>query len=330
MASEPPLLSVVCPAFDEEEVLPRFHAELNLALQPLAGRYRIEIIYVDDGSRDGTLGVLRQTSAADNRVRYLSLSRNFGHQAALTAGLEHARGDAVVTLDSDGQHPPSLIPTLVERWRTGADVVVAVRGGDRRLGPFKRLTSALFYRLLRRFSDLDVRDGVADFRLLSRRATDALIRLRESHRYLRGMIQWLGFAVDEVPYAPEARGAGASKYTLRKMLRLAGDGLFSFSRAPLRLSVLAGLTVTAASLLAAVAVALLRGSLSDPVLLTLLVGMHVVVGSLFAAIGVLGEYVARVHEEAKDRPIYVLKEVSPASGLSAPAVSSPHGNSRAA
>jgi dolichol-phosphate mannosyltransferase len=329
MTSEPPLVSVVCPAFDEEEVLPPFHASLGHSLQPLVGPYRLEIIYVDDGSRDGTLDVLRRLSVADNRVRYLSLSRNFGHQAALTAGLEHARGDAVVTLDSDGQHPPSLIPKLVEQWRSGADVVVAVRAVDRRLGPFKRLTSALFYRLLRRLSDLDVRDGVADFRLLSRKATDALLRLRESHRYLRGMIQWLGFSVAEVPYVPETRGAGASKYTLRKMLRLAGDGLYSFSRAPLRLSVVTGLAAISGSLLAATVIVLFRGTICDPALLSLLTGLHLVAGCLFAAIGVLGEYVARIHEEAKDRPLYVLKEVSPSAGAR-DAVSVPRGNTRAA
>jgi dolichol-phosphate mannosyltransferase len=304
-------LSVVCPAFDEEEVLPHFHAELRRALETLDDQYRIEIIYVDDGSRDGTLGVLRRLASVDEGVRYLSLSRNFGHQAALTAGLEYARGDAVVTLDSDGQHPPSLIPDLVQRWKEGADVVVGVRASDRRLGPFKRASSALFYRLLRRWSDLDVREGVADFRLLSRKATDALLRLRESHRYLRGMIQWLGFVVAEAPYAPEARGAGASKYTLRRMLRLAGDGLYSFSRAPLRLSVTAGLGMTAASLLTALTVVQVRTARTDPVFITVIVGLHMIAASAFIAVGVLGEYVARVHDEAKDRPIYLVKEAWP-------------------
>jgi dolichol-phosphate mannosyltransferase len=208
--------------------------------------------------------------------------------------------------------------------------VVAVRAADRRLGPFKRLTSAFFYRLLRRWSDLDVRDGVADFRLLSRKATDALLRLRESHRYLRGMIQWLGFSVTEVPYTPAVRGAGASKYTLRKMLRLAGDGLYSFSRAPLRLSIVAGMCATGFSLSVAVAIVLFHGGPLDPLVGSLLVCSHVIAACLFGAVGVLGEYVARIHEEAKDRPIYVLKEISAVSRTRDPVVAPARSNSRAA
>src|SRR5436309_7137327 len=200
----------------------------------------------------------------DGRVRYLSLSRNFGHQAALTAGMEHARGDAVVTLDTDLQHPPSLIPTLVAHWRDGHDVVLTLRADDRRLGLFKRMTSGGFYRLLRRWSDVDVRAAASDFRLLSRKAVDGLLALQESHRYVRGMVQWLGFRVAEVPYRPDARRAGVSKYTLRRMVRLALDGLFSFSPAPARVAVGGGLAVTALSWLASVAAALALAPWREP------------------------------------------------------------------
>src|SRR5436309_10933431 len=193
----------------------------------------------------------------DGRVRYLSLSRNFGHQAALTAGMEHARGDAVITLDTDLQHPPSLIPTLVARWCEGHDVVLTLRADDRRLGLFKRMTSGGFYRLLRRWSDVDVRAAASDFRLLSRKAVDGLLALQESHRYLRGMVQWLGFRVAEVPFRPDARRAGVSKYTLRRMVKFALDGLLSFSPVPMRLAVVAGLAAVGIRLV--VCLALLAG-----------------------------------------------------------------------
>ncbi len=309
MTDDVPLLSVVCPAYEEEEVLPLFHRALAEALEPLAAHLRIEILYVDDGSRDGTLAVLQQIAGRDARVRYLSLSRNFGHQAALTAGMEHARGDAVVTLDSDLQHPPALIASLVACWQAGYDVVLTIRADDPRLGWFKRTSSALFYRLLRRWSDLDVRTAASDFRLLSRRALEALLGLREAHRYLRGMVQWLGFSVAEVPFQPDPRRAGVSKYTLRRMLRLALDGLLSFSRVPLRLAVSTGLALTAASFAGSLALGLVRRA--DPFLLALTVAVHLVGASVLACAGVIGAYVTRVYEECKGRPIYVLKEVSP-------------------
>jgi dolichol-phosphate mannosyltransferase len=309
MADAPPLLSIVCPAYEEEDVLPHFHAALCEAVEPLSGQFRLEIVYVDDGSRDRTLDTLRQIAAGDIRVRYLSLARNFGHQAALTAGLEHARGEAVVTLDADLQHPPTLIPALVAKWRDGYDVVLTMRADDPRLDWFKRTSSALFYRLLHHCSDLDTRPAASDFRLLSRKALDALLRLRESHRYLRGMVQWLGFRTAEVPFQPGERRAGASKYTLRRMVRLALDGLLSFSRVPLRLVVGAGLGVTGLSLVVNLALALARRA--DPVVMAVAAGVHVVGLSVLSSLGVLGEYVARTYEQSKGRPIYVLKDASP-------------------
>jgi dolichol-phosphate mannosyltransferase len=311
MADDLPVLSIVSPAFNEGEALPRFHDELMRAIESLGGEFQVEIIYVDDGSHDGTLAVLRYLAATDDRVRYLSLSRNFGHQAALTAGLEHARGDAVITLDCDGQHPPKLIPTLVELWRAGHDVVLTIRAADRRLGWFKRATSAVFYRLLRRWTVLQVRAAASDFRLLSRKATDALLQLREAHRFLRGMVQWLGFSVAEAPFTPSPRVGGVSKYTLGKMVRLAGDGLFSFSRVPLRLCVLAGLAATGLSFLASTAAAVFHRGPVDPLMVALLVAVHIVGAGILAALAVLGEYVGRIHDESKNRPLYLIKESYP-------------------
>ncbi|MFO0807014.1 MAG: glycosyltransferase family 2 protein [Gemmataceae bacterium] len=308
-----PLLSIVCPAYEEQEVLPHFHEALCESLESIRNEYRLEIVYVDDGSRDRTLEVLRTIAESDRRVRFLSLSRNFGHQAALTAGLESARGEAVVTLDSDLQHPPELIPTLVAKWREGFDVVLTIRADDQRLSWFKRTSSQMFYRLLRRWSDLDVRVAASDYRLMSRRAVQALLSLRESHRYIRGMVQWLGFPTAEVPFVPNARKAGVSKYTLRKMVRLASDGLFSFSRVPLRLSVLAGFAITGLSSVATVASVFARSRVRpvDPLLVALLIAVHIVGATMLGAMAVLGEYVGRIAEECKRRPAYLLKEVFP-------------------
>lgn len=307
----PPTLSIVCPAYHEEEGLPHFHAALAAALAPLADDYRLEILYVDDGSRDGTLAVIRRLAATDPRVRWLSLTRNFGHQAALTAGLDHARGDAVVTLDTDLQHPPAVIPELVARWRAGADVVLTVRADDARLGWFKRASSRLFYRVLAGVSSTAVRPAAADYRLLSRPAADALARLRESHRYVRGMVQWVGFRVDEVPFAPDRRRAGASKYTLRKMVRFALDGLLSFSPSLPRRAAGAALVLTGLSWAASVGITAAVAPLAEPPARLAVVGLtavHALAAGGFAAAGLLGEYLARIYEQAKGRPVYLVRE----------------------
>jgi dolichol-phosphate mannosyltransferase len=307
-------LSIVCPAYEEEDVLPRFHAELCAVLAPLERDYEIEILYVDDGSRDRTLEILRRLTVTDPRVRYLSLSRNFGHQAALTAGLEHAGGDVVVTLDSDLQHPPGLIPTLLEHWKQGHDVVMTLREDDPRLGRFKRLSSRGFYWLLRLLSQAEVRTAASDYRLLSRKAVDGLLRLHEAHRFLRGMVHWLGFPTATVTFAPSLRGGGVSKYTLRRMLGFAVDGLLSFSRVPLRLAL--GLGVAFFLLgLGAGAAAVLQGVFSEAEVdwgwRAVLIAVLVTGGCVLCSLGMVGEYVGRVYEQVKGRPLYLLKDSSP-------------------
>jgi dolichol-phosphate mannosyltransferase len=307
-------LSVVCPAFEEEEVLPRFHTELTAVLDRLGTDYDIEILYVDDGSRDGTLEVLRRLAASDPRVRYLSLSRNFGHQAALTAGLEHTSGDVVITLDADLQHPPALIPALLEKWRTGNDVVLTLREEDPRLTCTKRLFSRLFYRLMAMISDTELRASAADFRLMTRKAVDALLRLHETHRFLRGMVSWLGFRTATLPYTPASRAAGVSKYTVRKMLSLAVDGMLSFSRVPLRLSlVLGGLLATLGLGVGGwgIARAVFSAAAVDWGWLLMMTTVLLVGGCVLGAVGIVGEYVGRIYEQVKGRPIYLLKDASP-------------------
>lgn len=327
--SQRPLVSIVCPAYEEEAVLPAFHSALNEALECLQNQFRFEILYIDDGSRDRTFETLRDIAEFDARVRVYSLSRNFGHQAALTAGLDHAAGEAIVTLDSDLQHPPSLIPQMIEAWRRGYDVVQSIRADEPTTGWWKQKASAVFYRAMRRWTDLDVRPAGADFRLLSRRALDGLRSMRESHRYLRGMVQWMGFRVAEAPFRPDPRRAGASKYTWSKMVRLAMDGMCSFSRAPLRLSVAAGITATTLSLLASFVLTLARAR--DWPLAAVVTAGHLVVLALFATVGVLGEYVGRVYEECKHRPPYLIQDAFPLSALESTPVGGPtHSSFRSA
>lgn len=307
------LLSIVCPAYQEEEVLPIFHAELCETLREREAEYDLEILYVDDGSRDRTLPVLKSMALSDGRIRFLSLSRNFGHQAALTAGLEHARGDIIISMDSDLQHPPAVIPKLLAKWREGYEIVLTVREDDPRLGWVKRTTSRLFYRVMSWFSDTDIRIAASDFRLLSRKALDAMLRMKETYRFLRGIVRWIGFPTAELPFAPDERHAGKSKYTFRKMLTLAADGFYSFTTLPLKLPNVLGALVLAAGAVwgLVLLVQALRGTLEASLLTVYLVlANHLIGGGLLLALGVLGEYVGRIHEQSKGRPLYLVKDCS--------------------
>jgi dolichol-phosphate mannosyltransferase len=326
-------LSVICPAYEEEAVLPRFHAELAAVLNALPAEYDAEVIYVDDGSEDGTLAALRQLAASDRRVHYLSLSRNFGHQAAITAGLEHAEGDAVITLDSDLQHPPALIPTLLAKWREGHDIVMTLREEDPDLGPVKRVTSRAFFELMRRLSETEMRIAASDYRLMSRRAVEGLLRFPETHRFLRGMVHWLGYPTATVRFQVASRGAGRSKFTFRRLFSFAIDALLSFSKLPLRLSFVLGMVYLLAGaafgVYAAVAALLGGGSGWQAVLSALLVTG----GCVLASLGLVGEYVGRVYEQVKGRPLYLLKEEWPGraaqSGAADPGRRQPPGSAAA-
>lgn len=306
-------ISIVCPAFQEEEVLPLFHHDLVSVLVKVEDTYDTEIIYVDDGSRDRTLEVVRALATQDRRVRFLSFSRNFGHQAALTAGLEHARGDAVIMMDSDLQHPPDLIPELLEKWREGFDVVLTIRQDDPHLGFFKRWSSKCFYRLLSLVSDTEIRMSAADYRLMSRRALDSLLELKETHRFLRGMVQWLGFPSAEIPFQPLSRKAGVSKYNLRRMANLAFDGLISFSKVPLRVALLLGLGSIGFGFLGGTIFLIRAFFVSEAMSIGtafLLTSLYLIGGCILCGLGIVGEYVARIHDQVKGRPLYVLKETS--------------------
>jgi dolichol-phosphate mannosyltransferase len=300
-----PLVSVVAPMHDEAETVDCFHARVEAALEGETW----ELVVVDDGSRDGTGAALARLAASDPRVRVVVLSRSFGHQAALTAGLEHARGDAVVMLDGDLQDPPELITTMLARWREGSDVVYAIRSDRPGETPFKLITARWFYRLFRRLADVELAPDSGDFRLMSRRALDALLALPERNRFLRGMSVWVGFTQTAVPFAREPRSAGRTKYTLPRMLRFSFDAITSFSNRPLQLATFLGF---GCSLLAFLAIPLTvaaryaniyeRGVPTTIVVVLLLGGIQLI------TVGIIGEYVGRIYDEVKHRPLYVVRD----------------------
>ncbi len=305
--TERPELTVVIPAFNEEENIAPMTERLVTALVGVVDG--LEIVFVDDGSSDGTWARIGEMARRDHRVRGLRFSRNFGHQAALTAGVAAAHGRAVVIIDADLQDPPELIPELVARWRDGFEIVYAQR--EEREGEtwFKRATARWFYRTLRRVTAVDIPVDTGDFRLMGPRAVAAFRNLPEHNRFIRGMVSWLGFPQTAVRYRRHARAAGETKYPLRKMLRLAVDGLVGFSFVPLRLATVTGLAGSAfglAGATAAVARRLMTGAW--PGHLALVSAILFLGGVQLVTIGILGEYTGRILDEVRGRPLYIVQE----------------------
>jgi polyisoprenyl-phosphate glycosyltransferase len=301
----PTLLSVVAPVYDEEELVEEFVARACAA----AADYEFELVLVNDGSSDRTPELLDRLAAADERVRVIHLSRNFGHQAALTAGLEHAAGDVVAMIDADLQDPPELIPDMVAQWSQGADVVYAVRKRREGETAFKLATASWFYRLFDKLAQVDLEPNAGDFRLLDRRALDALLAMTERSRFLRGMTVWVGFNQTAVSYERDARHAGETKYTVRRMLRFSLDAITSFSHVPLQLATYAGMLSAGVAFIAIPVVIGLRifdsylpGFGSVTIAILLLGGIQLI------ALGVIGEYVGRIYDEVKHRPLYIVRE----------------------
>jgi len=307
MARELELLSVVAPMLDEHALAPQFVERVTAALQDLPW----ELVIVDDGSTDGTGALLDALAGADRagRLRVVHLSRSFGHQLALTAGLDHARGNAVVLIDGDLQDPPEAIPALVARWREGIDVVVArrrTRPGETRL---KLATARGFYALMGHLAQVPLEPNAGDFRLLDRQVVDALGELRERNRFLRGMTSWVGFESAVVEYDREARGEGATKFSLRRMLRFAVDGVASFSHVPLQIATLLGLVIAAVALLLLPLTVVARYTgIYDRGVPSLLFAVLLIGGIQLMTLGVIGEYVGRIYDEVKRRPLYVVKK----------------------
>jgi glycosyltransferase involved in cell wall biosynthesis len=308
MSIDQNFLSVVAPCYNESEVIELFYREVRPVLEALGVNF--ELIFVDDGSGDDTLEKLNRIAEKDSAVRVCSLSRNFGHQIALTAGLDAAVGDAVIMMDSDLQHPPALIPELVRRWKEGHDIVLAIRQRTEGATWFKNLTSRGFYALLNRLSSTKVPHGAADFCLLSRRVVRSLGSMPERHRFLRGLISWAGFRRAFVEYRSPRRAAGRTKYSLFKMAALAMDAVFSFSAEPLRLALRAGLAITVLGF-AYLAWTLINGYLLHALVpgYSSLIGVTIILGGCqLVFIGLIGEYLARVFEQVKGRPLYLLKQ----------------------
>jgi dolichol-phosphate mannosyltransferase len=299
------LLSIVAPMLDEEGTAQAFYDRIRSAVDGLPW----ELVVVDDGSTDGTPRILAELAHADERVKVVTLSRNFGHQTAITAGLDHARGDAVVMIDSDLQDPPELIPTMLEHWRAGSDVVYATRTDRAGESRFKLTTARWFYRIMGKVSDVPLVPDAGDFRLLSRRALDALLAMRERNRYLRGMTSWVGFTQTAVPYSRDARRAGETKYPIRKMIHFALDAIASFSNVPLQLATVAGFAFALLAFLAIpVAIVFRIFGAFVPGVTTTVVAVLLLGGIQLMAIGMIGEYVGRIYDEVKRRPLYVVRD----------------------
>jgi polyisoprenyl-phosphate glycosyltransferase len=305
MAREPALLSVAAPMHDEEDTAATFHARVVAALDGIP----FELVIVDDGSRDGTHEALAALAAADERVKVVTLSRSFGHQAALTAALEHTEGDVVVMLDGDLQDPPEVIPDMLDRWRAGADVVYAVRSRREGETAFKRTTASWFYRLFRRLADIDLTPESGDFRLMDRRALNALLAMPERNRFLRGMSVWVGFNQTAVTFQREPRTAGRTKYTLRKMVRFSFDAITSFSNRPLQFATLLGFACSALAFIAIPLTVIARyANIYDRGVPSVIVAILLLGGIQLICVGIIGEYVGRIYDEVKHRPLYVVRD----------------------
>jgi polyisoprenyl-phosphate glycosyltransferase len=298
------MLSVVAPVCNEEDGLPAFYERIRTALSGLD----FELILVDDGSSDASPLQLEQIAADDPRVKVITLSRNFGHQAALTAGLDHATGNPVVMIDADLQDPPELILTLMDHWRSGSDVVYTVRSARAGESAFKLRTARGFYRLFSRLSQVKLEQNAGDFRLLDRAVLDSLLSMRERHRFLRGMTAWVGFTQTAVPYERDARYGGKTKFTLRRMLGFSVDAISSFSYLPLQAATALGLLFAATAFAAIPVIIVLRllhhylpGFATSTIIVLLLGGIQLI------CLGVVGEYLGRIYDEVKQRPLYLVR-----------------------
>lgn len=300
-------ISVVVPLLNEEGNLPALKTELVQVLERTNQHF--ELIFVDDGSTDASLEIMRTFVQEDKRIKGISFSRNFGHQIALTAGLEHAKGDIVITMDADLQHPPSLIPELLAKYEEGYDIVNTIRKETADSSLFKKVSSRGFYSLMNKMSDVRIEPAAADFRLMSRRTVDAFLLLPEKDRFTRGLISWMGYNQAMVPYSAPERFSGKSKYSARKMLHFATDGITSFSAKPLRISFYLGLIISLIGLVySGFAIVQYFLGNTQPGWTSILVSVLIIGGIQLISIGIIGEYLARVFKESKNRPLYLIKE----------------------
>ncbi len=302
-------LTLLIPTYNEAANIPMLYERL---VKVLAGVTEYELLFIDDGSTDGTAELLKEISEKDKKVSFIRFSRNFGHQAALKAGYDYARGEAVICMDADMQHPPELIPEMIEKWQQGYDVVYTIREDKKNMPFIKRVTSKIFYWFINKLSDTSINRGAADFRLLDRKVVDALRRMPETNLFFRGMIPWLGFKQIGIPYRANEREAGETKFSFGKMLNLALSGVTGFSIRPLRLSLFAGLTI---ALLAAIYgfYAIVMALFTDKTITgwtSVIVSVLFLSGIQLIVLGIMGEYIGKLFMEIKRRPHYVIEENS--------------------
>ena len=304
-------ITIIVPCYNEQEVLEEFHTEVGKVFSAVPD-CRFRFLFVNDGSRDGTLGIIRRLAEEDPRVSYISFSRNFGKEAAMLAGLDYAESDAVILMDSDLQHPPELIPEMVRWWRQGYDDVCAKRADRKDEGFVKRHLTNFFYKLLQKCSRTEIQRNVGDFRLLDRRCVAALRLMREGERYTKGMFTWVGFKKKELPFHVRPRAAGKTTWNYWSLLNLALEGLTSFTTAPLRLASMFGVAVSFLAILYMIYVFVRAMLYGDPVAgyPTLLTVMLCLGGVQLLALGIIGEYLGRVFNESKRRPLYLVDEAN--------------------
>jgi dolichol-phosphate mannosyltransferase len=303
-----PMYSVVAPVKDEEETLPHFYRRIVAVMEGLGEPF--ELILINDGSTDGSLGVMQELCACDPRIRVLDFSRNFGHQIAISAGLDYARGQAVIIIDADLQDPPEVIADLVARWRDGAEVVYAQRRKREGETRFKLLTAQAFYRLIGRITQVNIPRNTGDFRLVDRSVVDALVQMREHHRFMRGLSAWVGFRQEAVLYDRHERFAGTTKYPFRKMVRFSVDAITSFSQLPLQLATSFGFFLAGISLIGILIAIILRvfthaiiGQATTLIMVLFIGGIQLIF------LGIIGEYLGRIYDEVRARPLYIVRRV---------------------
>lgn len=303
-----PVYSIVAPVFNEEETIPHFYERIMAVMEKIGEPF--ELVLVNDGSRDRSFNIMRSLHERDPRVRVIDFSRNFGHQIAISAGLDYAQGQAVVIIDSDLQDPPEVIPELIARWKTGAEVVYAQRQTRTGETKFKLMTASAFYRLIGRITSVDIPRNVGDFRLMDRHVVDALVSMREHHRFMRGLSAWVGFRQEAVLYHRQERYAGTTKYPFVKMLRFSMDAITSFSHLPLQLATTVGFVLAGVSLLGIIVAVILRlftkeivGQASTLIVVLFMGGIQLIF------LGIIGEYLSRIYDEVRARPLYIVHHV---------------------
>ena len=301
------LLSLIVPVFNEEEVLPQSYARMSEAMRALSD-YDHEIIYVNDGSRDGTMRQLRAIAKEHSEVRVISFSRNFGHQLAVTAGMDNAHGNALIIIDADLQDPPEVIAELVKAWENGADIAYGKRLKREGETIFKKFTAFCYYRLLNAMSAYPIPLDTGDFRLLDKKVADVFLKMREHNRFLRGMSGWMGFEAVPVEYVRHERQAGKTKYTLKKMLRLAFDGILGFSYKPMSLALYAGIALGVLSVLGLIALIIVAATVGCAPWLWAVDGLVLINALTLVAIGIQGAYLNRIYDEVRNRPLYIAAE----------------------